>query len=83
MIIQELSQTIVTKEVDRKEFVFYTGLFFLAVTGFTRMYKNVTEAINSKIEKDFGGIDYGVINSMSNITQLSYLFLKTSRGGNS
>lgn len=36
------------KEMDRKEFLFYIGIFLLAVTGISHIIKNLTELLDTK-----------------------------------
>ncbi len=50
---------LLNKEVDRKEFLIYTGLILLTITGIPGVMKNVLNVINGKQQKDFGSGPYG------------------------
>ena len=61
-------QKILTKEMTRKEFLVYLGMFFLTVTGVSTLLKNLSKmdfnskkTISSKVSKSgFGSRAYGV-----------------------
>jgi hypothetical protein len=48
------------KEMSRKEFLLYTGLILLAVTGVSGVWKNLSTVINGKKQKGFGSGPYGL-----------------------
>lgn len=47
------------KEVSRKEFLLYTGVLLLAVTGISGVWKNVSGIVEEKPQKGFGSGPYG------------------------
>ena len=47
------------KELNRKEFILYSGVFILTVTGVSAILKNTFGISLSKTEKGFGGGPYG------------------------
>ena len=59
MTLQPLT-TVLAKEVDRKEFVLYLGLFLLAITGISGIWQRVGNLTQNKPVKGFGSGPYGM-----------------------
>jgi hypothetical protein len=59
MSIQPLND-LLAKEVNRKEFLLYFGLFLVTVTGVSGIVKNVSSLSQPKATQGFGSKPYGM-----------------------
>ncbi len=54
-------EKLLEKEMERKEFLVYLGLFFLAVTGVSSLLKSISESIHTDTNtSDPNSFSYGV-----------------------
>jgi len=52
-------QAILEKDMDRREFLLYTGLILITITGIAGMTKSVQNIFNQRTDKGFGSNPYG------------------------
>ncbi len=54
-------ENLLSKEMERKEFLLYLGLFFLAITGISSLLKSISESIHTDTNtSDPHSFSYGV-----------------------
>lgn len=52
-------QTLLTKEMDRREFLLFAGVLLVTITGLAGMTKSINNIISPKAESGFGSNPYG------------------------
>jgi len=58
MVLKPLNKLLET-EMDRKEFLIYTGLILLTLTGISNILKNISSITQGKQKNGFGAGPYG------------------------